>query len=80
LTPLLKKKRIEVTNAYMSVEEPPDAIALLGLFFPAQNTDEHEDKKDQVRDKGGNDADFSGHRMPNRTNAVYSAPTQVDCA
>jgi hypothetical protein len=67
-------------NAYMGVEEAPDAIALLGLFFPAQDTDEHEDKKDEVRDKGGKDADFSVRRMPNGTNAVYSVPTQRDSA
>jgi hypothetical protein len=63
----------------MSVEQPPDAIALLGLFFPAQDTDEHEDKKDKVRDKGGKDTDFSGLRMPNHTNTSHGVPAQRDC-
>jgi hypothetical protein len=55
-------------KAYLSVEEPPDAIPLVSIFFPAQDTGEHEGKKDKVGDKGGNDADLGVLRIQNSTN------------
>jgi hypothetical protein len=56
-------------KAYLSVEEPPDAIPLASTVFPAQDTDEHEGKEDKVRDKGGDNTDLGVLCIRNCTNA-----------
>jgi hypothetical protein len=63
-------------KAYLSVEEAPDATPLVGLFFPAQDTDEHKGKKNKVCDKGREDADLDVLRMSNHTNTINRDPAE----
>jgi hypothetical protein len=63
-------------RAYLRVEKPPDPTFLTS-FSPAQNTDEHEGNKDEVRDKSRKEADFDVLRMLNRT--YTSSPIPSGC-
>jgi hypothetical protein len=67
--------RIGIEKAYLRVQEPPGAKLLTG-FFPAQDADELENKKYEVRREFGEDRGFGVHEMVNLTNIPSPAPAR----
>jgi hypothetical protein len=66
-------------KADLRAEEPPDTTPLTGIS-PAQNTNKHECKKENVRNKGGKDADFVLLCIPNTTQIASPVPDRCGCA
>lgn len=61
-------------NTHLRVQEPPRANLLTG-FFPAQDADEFERKKHEVRGERGEYRGSGIHEMVNLTN--ISSPTSA---
>jgi hypothetical protein len=49
-------------NSHLCAKEPPDNRRV-GDIFPAQETDQHKDKKDYISDEGGENIDPAMVRM-----------------